>query len=63
MVVENAQVKSGRSILITSGAASGKVCMTPTRVAIEATEHYRQANNLMQSRRSRCRLANRVPWS
>ena len=46
MVVENAQVKSGRSILITSGSASGKVCMTPTRAAIEATEDYRQANGL-----------------
>ena len=46
MVVENAQVKSGRSILITSGAASGKVCMTPTRAAIEATEDYRKADNL-----------------
>ena len=46
MVVENAQVKSGRSILITSGSASGKVCMTPTRAAIEVTESYRQASNL-----------------
>lgn len=46
MVVENKQVKSGRSILITSGPASGKVCMTPTRAAMEATECYRQANNL-----------------
>ena len=46
MVVENAQVKSGRSIMITSGAASGKVCITPTRAAIEATEDYRQAHNL-----------------
>lgn len=46
MVVENAQVKSNRSILITSGPASGKVCMTPTRAAIEATEDYRQANRL-----------------
>lgn len=46
MVVENAQVKSGRSILITSGAASGRVCMTPTRAAIEATEDYRKAHNL-----------------
>jgi hypothetical protein len=46
MVVENQQVKSGRSILITSGAASGKVCITPTRAAIEATEHYRQRHGL-----------------
>ena len=45
-VVENAQVRSGRSLLITSGPAMGKVCLTPTRAAIEATEHYRQANNL-----------------
>lgn len=46
MVVENKQVKSGRSILITSGPASGKICITPTRAAMEATESYRQANNL-----------------
>ena len=46
MVVENAQVKSGRSILITSGSANGKICLTPTRAAIEATEDYRQAHNL-----------------
>jgi hypothetical protein len=46
MVVENTQVKSGRSLLITSGPANGKVCLTPTRAAIEVTEHYRQANNL-----------------
>lgn len=45
-VVVNPQVKSGRSLLITSGPAMGKVCLTPTRAAIEATEHYRQANNL-----------------
>ena len=45
-VVENPQVKSGRSIMITSGAASGKVCITPRRAAIEATEDYRQAHNL-----------------
>lgn len=46
MVVENRQVKSGRSILITSGTASGKVCLTPTRAAIEATETHRQAHGL-----------------
>jgi len=46
MVVENAQVKSGRSLLITSGPASGKVCISPTRAAIEVTEAYRQAHNL-----------------
>lgn len=45
-VVENDQVKSGRSVLITSGAAKGKVCITPTRAAMEATEAFRQANNL-----------------
>jgi hypothetical protein len=46
LVVENAQVKSGRSMLITSGAASGKVCLTPTRAAMEATESYRQTHNM-----------------
>lgn len=45
-VVQNDQVKSGRSILITSGAAQGTVCLTPTRAAIEATEAYRQAHNM-----------------
>ncbi len=45
-VVENTEVKSGRSILITSGPASGKVCLTPTRAAMEATEAYREAHNL-----------------
>jgi hypothetical protein len=45
-VVENPAVKSGRSILITSGSAQGKVCITPTRAALQATEDYRQANNL-----------------
>ena len=45
-VVKNDQVKSGRSILITSGALQGKVCLTPTRAAIEATEDYRQTHNL-----------------
>jgi hypothetical protein len=44
-VVENPQVKSGRSLVITSGPANGKVCLTPTRAAIEATEAYRQAQN------------------
>ncbi len=46
MVVENSQVKSGRSLLITSGAAKGKLCITPTRAAMEATESYRQAKGL-----------------
>jgi hypothetical protein len=46
LVVENAQVKSGRSVLITSGAASGKMCLTPTRAAMEATESYRQTHNM-----------------
>ena len=45
-VVENARVKSGRSILITSGPIQGTVCITPSRAALEATEQYRQANNL-----------------
>jgi len=45
-VVENASVKSNRSLQITAGAASGRVCMTPTRAAIEATESYRQIHNL-----------------
>jgi len=45
-VVENDRVKSGRSILITSGAANGQVCLTPTRAALEATEAYRQSKNL-----------------
>ena len=46
LVVENTQVKSGRSMLITSGAASGKMCLTPTRAAMEATESYRQTHNM-----------------
>lgn len=45
-VVENTQVKSGRSIRLTSGAAQGKVCITPTRAALEATEAFRQAHGL-----------------
>jgi len=45
-VVENSQVKSNRSVLITSGAAQGRVCITPTRAAIEATEEYRRIANL-----------------
>ena len=45
-VVENANVKSNRSLLITSGPANGRVCITPTRAAMEATEAYRQAHNL-----------------
>lgn len=45
-VVENSQVKSNRSVLITSGAAQGRVCITPTRAAIEATEEYRRTANL-----------------
>jgi hypothetical protein len=46
VVAENAQVKSGRSLRIASGAAAGKVCITPTRAAIEATEDYRNAHKL-----------------
>ncbi|MFH0900501.1 MAG: hypothetical protein V2A73_07720 [Pseudomonadota bacterium] len=48
-VVENLSVKSGRSVVITSGPAQGKVCITPTRAAVEATEAHRQANNLGRS--------------
>ena len=42
-VVQNDEVKSGRSLLITSGPAQGKICITPTRAALEATEAYRQS--------------------
>jgi len=49
LVVENPRVKSGRSLRITSGPADGRICKTPTRAALEATEHYRQANNLGRS--------------
>jgi len=45
-VVENPSVKSGRSLKLTSGPAYGRICITPTRAALEATEAYRQANNL-----------------
>ena len=45
-VIENPQVKSGRSIRITSGSADGEVCITPTRAALRATEAYRQAHNV-----------------
>lgn len=45
-VIENPRVKSGRSILITSGAAKGTTCITPTRAAIEATESFRQSRSL-----------------
>ena len=45
-VVENPGVKSGRSFKLTSGPAQGRICITPTRAALEATEDYRQANNL-----------------
>ncbi len=48
-VIENPQVKSGRSIRIASGPASGEVCITPTRAALQATEAYRQARNLGRS--------------
>jgi hypothetical protein len=46
VVIENPRIKSGCSIRITSGAANGQVCLTPTRAAIEATEDYRQTNGL-----------------
>ena len=42
-VVENPQVKSGRSLKITSGTEKGTICITPTRAAMVATESYRQA--------------------
>ncbi|MCB9851909.1 MAG: hypothetical protein H6819_02340 [Phycisphaerales bacterium] len=42
-VVENPQVKSGKSLRIDSGPAQGRVCITPTRAAIEATENHRQS--------------------
>jgi hypothetical protein len=45
-VVQNANVKSNRSLLITSGPANGRICITPTRAAMEATEAYRQAHTL-----------------
>ena len=46
IVIENPRVKSNRSVQITSGAASGRICLTPTRAAIEATESYRQSHQL-----------------
>lgn len=46
VVIENPAVKSGRSLRITAGPAAGKVCLTPTRAAIEATEPYRASRNL-----------------
>lgn len=46
VVVANPRVKSDRSLQITSGSASGRICITPTRAAIEATEAYRQAHQL-----------------
>jgi len=46
VVVENTSVKSGRSLKITSGPAQGRICITPTRAAMEATEAYRQAHKV-----------------
>jgi len=46
IVVENKSVKSGRSLKIISGPAQGRICITPTRAAMEATEAYRQAHNV-----------------
>jgi hypothetical protein len=46
IVVENASVKSGRSLQLTSGPAQGRICITPTRAAMEATEAHRQTHNL-----------------
>ena len=48
-VIENPQVKSGRSIRILSGPATDEVCLTPTRAALRATEDYREAHNLGRS--------------
>jgi len=45
-VVENPRVKSGRSLRIDSGPAQGRICITPTRAAIEATEEYRRSSNI-----------------
>lgn len=45
-VVENSRVKSNRSLLIASGQAQGSLCITPTRAALEATEHFRQTYGL-----------------
>ena len=49
IVIENPRVKSNRSMQITSGAASGRICLTPTRAAIEATAAYRQSHQLGRS--------------
>ena len=46
VVVQNPSVKSGRSLKLTSGSEQGRICLTPTRAAMEATEAYRQAHNL-----------------
>ena len=46
VVVANPRVKSDRSVQITSGSGSGRICLTPTRAAIEATEAYRQSKKL-----------------
>jgi hypothetical protein len=46
VVADNAGVKSGRSLRLTSGPAQGRICITPTRAAMEATEAYRQVHNL-----------------
>jgi len=46
VVIDNPAVKSGRSVRITSGQAAGRICLTPTRAAIEATEDYRQAHHM-----------------
>lgn len=46
LVIENPQVKSGRSLQITSGPATDRVCISPTGAALEATESYRRDQNL-----------------
>ncbi len=45
-VVENSRVKSNHSLLITSGQTQGSLCLTPTRAALEATEHFRRTYGL-----------------
>ena len=46
VVVDNPQVKSGRSLQITSGPVQGRTCNTPTRAALEATEAHRNRYGL-----------------
>jgi len=46
VVVDNPQVKSGRSLQIMSGPVQGRICNTPTRAALEATEAHRNRYGL-----------------